>query len=145
MTKLSYRKGVPAALLLGLIVGAPDIAQAFEQIRGGGVGLETAPYVTPPHYSPAPALAPPVALPLPLPVALPHVTPRTSSPTTQLCRTPAATRRTLRPVQSQQLTEDQLQEQIQQIQARKAASILGLPEDLRRRLETGGNGGRGGN
>jgi hypothetical protein len=34
MTKLSYRKGVPAALLLGLIVGAPDIAQAV-QLRGG--------------------------------------------------------------------------------------------------------------
>ncbi len=35
--KLFYRKGASAALLLGLSVGAPDIAQAFEQIRGGGV------------------------------------------------------------------------------------------------------------
>ena len=32
--KLFYRRGVPAALLLGLIVGAPDIAQAV-QLRGG--------------------------------------------------------------------------------------------------------------
>ena len=32
--KLSYRRGVPAAMLLGLIVVAPDIAQAV-QLRGG--------------------------------------------------------------------------------------------------------------
>jgi hypothetical protein len=32
--KLSYRRGVPAALLLGLIVGAPDIAQAVVQLPG---------------------------------------------------------------------------------------------------------------
>ena len=32
--KLFYRKGAPAALLLGLIVGAPDIAHAV-QLRGG--------------------------------------------------------------------------------------------------------------
>ena len=31
--KLFYRRGAPAALLLGLIVGAPDIAQAI-QLRG---------------------------------------------------------------------------------------------------------------
>ena len=31
--KVFYRRGVPAALLLGLIVGAPDIAQAV-QLRG---------------------------------------------------------------------------------------------------------------
>ena len=47
--KLFYRRGAPAALLLGLIVGAPDIAQAFTQIRGGGVGLESAPYIPPPR------------------------------------------------------------------------------------------------
>jgi hypothetical protein len=33
--KLSYRRGVPAALLLGLIVGAPDIAQAV--LPPGGI------------------------------------------------------------------------------------------------------------
>ena len=32
--KLFYQRGAPAALLLGLIVGAPDIAQAFS--RSGG-------------------------------------------------------------------------------------------------------------
>ena len=42
--KLSYRRGVPAALLLGLIVGAPDIAQAVLPpggipTRGSSLGL----------------------------------------------------------------------------------------------------------
>ena len=32
--KLFYQRGAPAALVLGLIVGAPDIAQAV-QLRGG--------------------------------------------------------------------------------------------------------------
>ena len=41
--KLLYRRGVPAALLLGLIVGAPDIAQAFTQLRGGGRQILTVP------------------------------------------------------------------------------------------------------
>ena len=36
--KLFYQRAASAALLLGLIVGAPDIAQAFTQIRGVGWG-----------------------------------------------------------------------------------------------------------
>ena len=88
--KLFYQRAASAALLLELIVGAPDIAQAFTQIRGGGVGLESAPYIPPsapyippPSSSGTPALTPrtQVPPPLPLPVALPHVTPRTSSGT----------------------------------------------------------------
>ena len=46
--KLFYRKGVPAALLLGLIVGAPDIALAA--INAGVFGGRAhfgAPYVPP--------------------------------------------------------------------------------------------------
>ena len=93
--KLFYRRGAPAALLLGLIVGAPDIAQAFTQLGGEGVGLESAPYIPPsapyippPSSSGTPALTPrtQVPPPLPLPVALPHFTPRTSSgtPATQV-------------------------------------------------------------
>ena len=39
--KLSYRRGVPAALLLELIVGAPDIAQAVN--LGGRSGFGTGP------------------------------------------------------------------------------------------------------
>jgi hypothetical protein len=89
--KLFYRRGVPAVLLLGLTVGAPDIAQA--QPPGGfghaippRVGLESGPYVAPPPYIPPPSssptpatqVPPPVALPHPLPVAMPHFTPRTS-------------------------------------------------------------------
>jgi hypothetical protein len=42
--KLFYRRGVPAALLLGLIVGAPDIAQAQPP---GGFGR--APVIPPPR------------------------------------------------------------------------------------------------
>ena len=84
--KVFYRRGVPAALLLGLIVGAPDITQAV-QLRGGVYPAirPSAPYIPPsapyiPPHSGTPALAPrPPGLPLP--VKLPHVTPRTSSGT----------------------------------------------------------------
>jgi hypothetical protein len=47
--KLFCQRGAPAALVLGLIVGAPDIAQAFTQLRGG--------FVSPPRH-PAPYLKP---------------------------------------------------------------------------------------
>ena len=84
--KMFYQRGASAALLLELIVGAPDIAQAFTQIRGGGVGFESVPTYIPPRapyippHSGTPALAPrPPGLPLP--VKLPHYTPRTSSGT----------------------------------------------------------------
>jgi hypothetical protein len=58
MTSLTlfYRRGAPAALLLGLIVGAPDITQAV-QLRGGS---------TPPS-GPAPPTsrrAPPTSRPI---------------------------------------------------------------------------------
>ncbi|MBV8401877.1 MAG: hypothetical protein JOZ17_24620 [Acetobacteraceae bacterium] len=59
--KLFYRRGVPAALLLGLIVGAPDLAQAQPP---GGFGR--APYIPPrtsgalsnPNLPPAPYAQP---------------------------------------------------------------------------------------
>jgi hypothetical protein len=44
--KLFYRRGAPAALLLGLIVGAPDIAQALDlipSITGSLTGRESPP------------------------------------------------------------------------------------------------------
>jgi len=53
--KLFYRRGVPAALLLGLIVGAPDIAQA-QQLWS--------------HFQPPPRTSP---------ATQPIITPRTSS------------------------------------------------------------------
>lgn len=96
--KLFYRRGAPAALLLGLIVGAPDITQAFTRL--GGVGFESvptyippsAPYIPPPSSSGTPALTPrtQVPPPLPLPVALPHFTPPSSgTPATQVKPDPA--------------------------------------------------------
>jgi hypothetical protein len=94
--KLFYQRGASAALLLGLIVGAPDIAQA--QPPGGWAHAirpsapyipPSAPYIAPPSSSGTPAFTPqrlvppglplgtplPVALPHPLPVALPHAPP----------------------------------------------------------------------
>ena len=85
--KLFYRRGAPAALLLGLIVGAPDIAQAV-QLRGGFYAPyipPSAPYIAPPSSSGTPALTPrPPGLPLWTPLS--HFTPRTSSgtPATQV-------------------------------------------------------------
>jgi hypothetical protein len=86
--KLFYQRGASAALLLGLIVGAPDIAQAV-QLRGGFYPAirpsapyipPSAPYIPPPSSSRTPALTPgtqfpAVALPHPVPVFLPHAQP----------------------------------------------------------------------
>jgi hypothetical protein len=73
--KLFYQRGAPAALVLGLIVGAPDIAQAV-QLRGGfypsiparstslvpfgarSSSLTTRSVPIPPPKTPAPAFAP---------------------------------------------------------------------------------------
>jgi hypothetical protein len=72
--KLFYRRGAPAALLLGLIVGAPD-AQAFTQL--GGAGFESAaPYYIPPR---APYIPPPSSTPTP-PTQVPNLAPRTQVP-----------------------------------------------------------------
>ena len=87
--KLFYRIGAPAALLLGLIVGAPDIAHAFTQLpSSGGVGLESAPTYVPPTtpYIPPPAtqvpnLTPRAQVPAGPPLSTPLPTPRTSSQT----------------------------------------------------------------
>jgi hypothetical protein len=68
MTKLFYR-GAPAALLLGLIVGAPDIAQAVEVPSiTGSVSRSQSPQTPLPPYIPAPQVnkpLPPVNKPLP--------------------------------------------------------------------------------
>jgi hypothetical protein len=93
--KLFYRRGAPAALLLGLIVGSPDIAQAFTPLTGTGVGLESAPtyippsapYIPPPSSSGTPAtqvpnLAPRTQVPpgLPLGTPVPHVVAQPPAP-----------------------------------------------------------------
>jgi hypothetical protein len=87
--KLLYRRGAPAALLLGLIVGAPDIAQAFTRLGGGGVGLESAPsyippstpYIPPPSSTPTqvPGFTPQKLVPPGLPLGQPIAQPRTTS------------------------------------------------------------------
>ena len=97
--KLVYQTGAPAALLLGLIVGAPDIAQAFTQLPRGELGLESAPayippsvpYIPPPSSTPTPAtevpnLTPRTQVPpgLPLSTPLPHVAPPPSQPPSQV-------------------------------------------------------------
>ena len=50
--KLFYRRGVPAALLLGLIVGAPDLAQAaYNAAVFGARAHFGAPSIPPPTSS----------------------------------------------------------------------------------------------
>ena len=97
--KLFYRRGIPAALLLGLIVGAPGIAQAF---NGGRGGFESAPYVPPSApYIPPPSSTPtqvpgftpqklvPPGLPLGQPIAQPR-TPSSGTPATKVPQGPDA-------------------------------------------------------
>jgi hypothetical protein len=74
--KLFYRRGAPAALLLGLIVGSPDIAQAFTPLTGTGVGLESAPTYIPPS---APYIPPPSSSGTPA-TQVPNLAPRTQVP-----------------------------------------------------------------
>ena len=67
--KLFYRRGAPAALLLGLIVGAPDIAQALDlipSITGSLTGRESPQTPLPPNvYKPLPPPPPNVGKLLP--------------------------------------------------------------------------------
>src|SRR5215471_1681804 len=69
MTKLFYQRGASAALLLGLIVGAPDIAQALDlvpSITGSLTGRESPQTPLPPNvYKPLPPPPPNVGKLLP--------------------------------------------------------------------------------
>ena len=92
--KLFYRRGVPAALLLGLIVGAPGIAQAFSGGRGGFESVPyvppSAPYLPPPSSTPTqvPGFTPQKLVPPGLPLGQPIAQPRTPSSGTPATKVP---------------------------------------------------------